>query len=442
MSEKTNKNEKINIINNSDVADISTNTQNASAISEKTQITPAALPNVEQEKQNVLLTDKVKTEPANSNSNANNSVKATRAKKTSNESAQNKEQEQLKKESERIEKKAQNAQKKQNKENDSNSKLTLEEQNLKEQEKQTRKMRLVRRRRQITGLFSLFLILTGLFTIISGAVGIFTNVFDDTEIRLEYEERMRYVTALDPLPFENINDAQLTTLLYAAMSHAISNEENMDNFEYSEIGALYLPISVINQAVFELYGPDVQFNYSDFTLNSLSFTYDAEREAYLMPITSVPTDFTPIVEDLKRSGNTHIVTIGYDVPYDTVIEPIKYNDYIFTRNDNGNYYLSAIQTSSFAPPDVNSSEVQEPTAIAEPGTVFNSAVEETLPEQAQQAKEDTQSSTSIANSSASEAGAQGAEAQNSDVTNSASVQNAETQNSDVSDSTGAQSQSE
>ncbi len=64
-----------------------------------------------------------------------------------------------------------------------------------------------------------------------------------------------------------------------------------------------------------------------------------------MPLTSAPTSFAPIAEELKREGNTLRLTVGYDVPYDTIIEPVKYLDYIFTRNEDGNYYLTSLVTS-------------------------------------------------------------------------------------------------
>ncbi len=296
-----------------------------------------------------------------------------------------KQEEQFIKQSERIAKKAQQASEK-SKKSPEFEKLTLEEQELQEQQKNLRKMRHMRRRRQFLGVVALFLIVVGIFSIFSSATGLIINAFDDTELVEEYSERMRYVVALDPLPFEDMNEAPLTTLLFAAMSHAIVSQEDLSEFEYNEIGAIYLPVDVLNVAIDELYGPDIQFNFADFNLNGLDFIYDAEREAYLMPLTSVPTDFVPIAQGMRRSGSTHIVTIGYDIPYDTVIQPVKYNDFVFTRNEDGNYYLSAIRTSELQANVASSSEqtvldgAAPPTLEQDTAEIFNEALDETMNE--------------------------------------------------------------
>ncbi len=318
--------------------------------------------------------------------NGNAAKAQNKAKVSASERAAIKQEEQLIKQSERIAKKAQQDSEK-SKNGTEFQKLTLEEQELQEQQKNLRKMRHTRRRRQFMGVISLFLITVGIFSIFSAAAGLIRNAFDDTELLEEYSERMRYVVALDPLPFEDMNEAPLTTLLFAAMSHAIVSQEDLSEFEYNEIGAIYLPVSILNIAIDELYGPDIQFNFADFDLSGLEFIYDAEREAYLMPLTSVPTDFVPIAQEMRRSGNIHTVTIGYDVPYDTVIQPVKYNDFVFTRNEDGNYYLTAIRTSELQANVAVSSEqtvlegTAPPTLEQDTAELFNDALDETINEQ-------------------------------------------------------------
>ena len=74
------------------------------------------------------------------------------------------------------------------------------------------------------------------------------------------------------------------------------------------------------------------------------------------------------VEKIRREGDTQRVTVGYLSQYNedgslilntSEITPVKYYDYIFTRND-GNYYLSAIVSS-----DMTASSSSEETDSAD-----------------------------------------------------------------------------
>ena len=115
---------------------------------------------------------------------------------------------------------------------------------------------------------------------------------------------------------------------------------------------MYLPTLDIDRAVASLYGPDFHFNYETFTDNGLTFQYVPEKNAYLLPITSVNGNYSPRVMRIRREGGTKRVTVGYldlygsgEIVFDpTKLEPAKYMDYIFTRSGDA-YYLTAITES-------------------------------------------------------------------------------------------------
>lgn len=119
---------------------------------------------------------------------------------------------------------------------------------------------------------------------------------------------------------------------------------------------MYLPTIDIDKAAAELYGPDFQFTYETFEDHGMTFEYVAEKQAYLLPVTSAVNDYFPKVERIKREGNTKRVTVGYLSPFSAGgefssnmdITPTKYQDYIFTKID-GEYYLSAIVASEMKP---------------------------------------------------------------------------------------------
>ena len=142
-------------------------------------------------------------------------------------------------------------------------------------------------------------------------------------------------------------------LLDAAIWSVIQqNSDSLDTYERDEVGAMYLPTLDIDRAVASLYGPDFHFNYETFTDNGLTFQYVPEKNAYLLPITSVNGNYSPRVMQIRREGSTKRVTVGYldlygsgEIVFDpTKLEPAKYMDYIFTRSGDA-YYLTAITES-------------------------------------------------------------------------------------------------
>lgn len=204
-----------------------------------------------------------------------------------------------------------------------------------------------RRGRQILGAVVSLLVIIGIFSTISGGVRLVAALFDDTEERAEYASRLEFLVALDPIPFNSISEANTSTLLSAAILESISGAQDAD-YEHDEVGAIYLPVDDLRATVSSLYGPNVYFNYITFEDNGLTFNFDAERQAYLLPVTSATADYAPVVEKITREGNTKRVTVGYVSQYNSSGEPVKYNDYIFTRVD-GQYYLTALVASEMRP---------------------------------------------------------------------------------------------
>ena len=143
--------------------------------------------------------------------------------------------------------------------------------------------------------------------------------------------------ALDPVPFDSIEEANQNTLLNALIWSSISEDKE---YERDEVGAMYLPTADIDAAAAELYGPDVHFTYQTFEDRGLTYQYVEEKQAYLLPITSVITDYYPQVEEIRREGDTVRVTVGYlsqfssgtDFSPDMQYAPVKYQDYLFRRD--------------------------------------------------------------------------------------------------------------
>lgn len=209
-----------------------------------------------------------------------------------------------------------------------------------------------RRVRQVLGAVVCILVVIGLGSVVAGTVQLGAKLFDDSDEKAAYELRLRNLVALDPLPFESLeslSDSQKGTLLNAAIWSSIGDS---DSYEHDEVGAMYLPTFDIDKTVAALYGPNFKFEYTTFEGNGMIFQYVEEKQAYLLPITSAVNTYYPEVAQIKREGETKRVTVGYISLYstggefsmDANLTPIKYLDYMFTKQD-GEYYLSAIVES-------------------------------------------------------------------------------------------------
>lgn len=235
-------------------------------------------------------------------------------------------------------------------------------------QKERNALRRRRRWRQLLGAVVCLLVVIGLVSVVSGGVRLTATLFDDSELKAEYVLRLRNLVALDPVPFDSIEEANQNTLLNALIWSSISEDKE---YERDEVGAMYLPTADIDAAAAELYGPDVHFTYQTFEDRGLIYQYVEEKQAYLLPITSVITDYYPQVEEIRREGDTVRVTVGYlsqfssgtDFSPDMQYAPVKYQDYLF-RRDGDNTYLYAVTESEMKPAASSSSTASTPAVQA------------------------------------------------------------------------------
>ncbi|MEG1073746.1 MAG: hypothetical protein RR867_04305 [Ruthenibacterium sp.] len=244
-----------------------------------------------------------------------------------------------------------------------------------------------RKWRQLLGAVVCVLVVIGAISAVSFGVKMVGKAFDDTDEKIAYEERLLYLVALDPVPFATLSDANLNTLLNAAIWETIAGS-NADAFEHDEVGALYLPTLDIDKTVAKLYGPDFKFTYETFEDRSLTYTYIPEKQAYLIPVTSAIADYMPKVTKIKREGDIRRVTVGYlsqtgtggEFIVSANVEPIKYYDYLF-KKDGKETYLTAIvdsETKAEAPANSAASAVQ-PESI-DPQEALQNALSGSVPD--------------------------------------------------------------
>ncbi|MBE6895104.1 MAG: hypothetical protein E7483_05855 [Ruminococcaceae bacterium] len=204
------------------------------------------------------------------------------------------------------------------------------------------------KRRVVIGAVMCALMLIGVASIIVTGAKVTAKLLDNTAEKEKYNALLATLVVADPLPFEAPDQADQTLLLSSSVWAAVMNED-MEQYEKDDFGQTYLPAVEVDRYFTRVFGTQYTLTHQSFSEQEIEFTYDEEKQAYIVPITSFPTGFTPKVEKIKTGGGEKIVTVGYISPAsnwndDTSGAVSKYVDYIFQKQGS-EYYLVAIRES-------------------------------------------------------------------------------------------------
>ena len=251
--------------------------------------------------------------------------------------------------------------------------------------------------RQIVGGVALLLAVIGLFTVFGWVVSLLRSVLDDSDRRKAYEDRLFGMVMLDPLAFSDVSSVDPGVFKQAAIWGTVYQVQNsggsLDQYERDpDTGSAMIPALEVDTYIANLLGPEYKVPEGTFSTEEFVYQYDEEKQAYLVPVTSSVAQYTPTVEKISRRDGKRIVTVGYvptatnnatgELSLTAPTEPTKYMDYVFTRGENRQWYLTALQESEMqvevtptpAPTDALVEELQNeelgtadaPEAAAEP----------------------------------------------------------------------------
>ncbi len=257
--------------------------------------------------------------------------------------------------------------------------------------------------RQVVGSVALLLALIGLFTVLGWIVGLVRSALDDSGLRKAYRDRLYGMVMLDPVAFDDVNSVDPGVFKQAAIWGTVYQVQNsggnLDQYERDpDTGSAMIPALEVDTYIANLLGPEYKVPEGTFSTEEFVYQYDEEKQAYLVPVTSSVAQYTPMVEKISRRDGKRIVTVGYvptatnnatgELSLTAPTEPTKYMDYVFTRGENRQWYLTALQESEMqvevtptpAPTDALVEELQN----EELGTAdAPSAAEEPAPEPAE-----------------------------------------------------------
>ena len=257
--------------------------------------------------------------------------------------------------------------------------------------------------RQVVGSVALLLALIGLFTVLGWIVGLVRSALDDRGLRKAYRDRLYGMVMLDPVAFDDVNSVDPGVFKQAAIWGTVYQVQNsggsLDQYERDpDTGSAMIPALEVDTYIANLLGPEYKVPEGTFSTEEFVYQYDEEKQAYLVPVTSSVAQYTPTVEKISRRDGTRIVTVGYvptatnnatgELSLTAPTEPTKYMDYVFTRGENRQWYLTALRESEMqvevTPTPAPTDALVEDLQNEELGTAdAPSAAEEPAPEPAE-----------------------------------------------------------
>lgn len=257
--------------------------------------------------------------------------------------------------------------------------------------------------RQILGAVALLLALIGLFTVFGWVVSALRTALDDSGRRASYADRLYGMVMLDPLPFDDVNEVDPGVFKQAAIwgtVYEIQREGgSLDQYERDpDTGSAMIPKLEIDTYIANLLGPDYQLTDGSFSTDEFVYQYNEEKQCYLVPVTSSVAQYTPEVEKITTSGGKMYVTVGYipttsnstsgELSLTAPTEPVKYMDYVFTRGENREWYLTALQESEMK---VEATPEPSPTAavVQDTQSMVESQLNSSMTDAASGAQEET-----------------------------------------------------
>ena len=239
-----------------------------------------------------------------------------------------------------------------------------------------------RRARQALGLLVAVLVLVGAVTVVRAGVRTVANLFDDTQQRQEYEDKLEGLVLFDPVPFDGIENIDDLTLREAAVWGCVysiqETQGGFDNYNTDpDTEQLLLPSVDVDAYLAKLVGPGFKMTHKSFEMDDMTVEFDETTQCYKIPVTgSVGIYGATVTRLFKKDGLLH-VTVGY-IPTqsadDSILNaasdtPTKYMDYLFSRQ-SGSWYLTGLTDSETKP---------ESTALSsEPAMMADSEVQDAI----------------------------------------------------------------
>ena len=225
----------------------------------------------------------------------------------------------------------------------------------------------------IGGLF-VVLAAIGLITVITFSLRATERLLDNSKSKEEFARVILPVLMFDPVPFESPAELNDLVLLRSSIWSALI--ENIDKYIIDDAGRVMISKGDVDVACAHLYGPEIQLNHQSFNDYMVMYYFNERTESYLVPVEAENILYTPQVEEIRKEGDIHTLTVGYlsnsndwfmtmkGEKYEPT--PGKYMVYKLQKTD-GHYQLLAIEDPpEGAVPGIPQIQPENETVISPP----------------------------------------------------------------------------
>ncbi len=171
------------------------------------------------------------------------------------------------------------------------------------------------------GLLILLLAAVGVVALVVTGIRAIRNAQDDTALKEELYDFLLPVMQQMPGAFESPDDTEQDALILAAIWRVTNAErirqlqekDSVSRYSIDDNGRMLVPLEEINESYAYLFGEEATPKHHSIGEEgtSFAFDYDPEEDCYHVPIISSSSIYIPVVDTLKKKGDTIEVRVGY-----------------------------------------------------------------------------------------------------------------------------------
>ena len=203
------------------------------------------------------------------------------------------------------------------------------------------------------GLVIAVLSIIGLVTVVLAGIGVAKYVNIKAKNIDEYNKMLIPVVMNDPDMFDDISKADMGQLLDISIWSILRGDISPDKYEYVE-NNMIIPEEDVTAEFQKLFGSEVPPVHATVNGYGYEFVYNAAEKTYSIPLTGIEPTYTPKVTDVDKKSNTIVLTVAYlaadgwkqDSQGNMVAPEADKFVKITLRENDGNYYIAAMQSTS------------------------------------------------------------------------------------------------
>ena len=208
------------------------------------------------------------------------------------------------------------------------------------------------------GLLTVAFAIIGIASTVSFGIDKYNDIKNGLIAQSGYEEFIKPVIMFDPEPFDDLEKADKSQLMNAAIWALLMSENGTEGYSYSEgetVG-IVVPQEDLESYFTYLFGTEIDVTqiHSSLDMSAYGVSYDAAQKSYILPITGIEFAYTPKVTKVKKLGDSVVLTVSYIG--NKAYAEIQNGEYVAPEADkvmsitlrerDGKKYVSAIAVSS------------------------------------------------------------------------------------------------